>query len=135
MIKGILITVKTKPVFFKGLDGQTTFDPQLYGSFLTAIDSFAYELGQERIQAILLGNSMLIYRRMDEVSNTLLIVIADRNIKQSKMKEIIDDLEDAFMTTFRIEQVVKHASEPNFFIPFEAALNIVMFKYGFQIVM
>ncbi len=128
MINGVLITVKTKPVFFKGLNGHTSFDPQLYGSYLTAIDSFAKVLSQDRIQAILLGDTLLIYRLLDESVNILLIVIADRNIKKVKVKQFIDDLEEAFFNVFRVDQVIRHSSEPNYFIPFEAALNIIHFK-------
>jgi len=128
MIRGILISVQTKYIFFKGLNGQTSFDPELYGSYLTAIDTFAHELSQDRIKAIVMGNTTLYYHLMDESSNIILIVIADRYIKKEKLKPFIDDIEEAFLNSYDVEEVVRHASEPQYFDDFEAALNIITFK-------
>jgi len=128
MIKGILISVQTKYIFFKGLNGQSSFDPELYGKYLTAINSFAHELSQERIKAIVMGNTTLYYHLIDEPSDIILIVIADRYIKKEKVKPFIDDIEDAFLNSYKVEEVVRHASEPKYFDDFEAALNIIAFK-------
>ena len=133
MIRGILISVQTKCIFFKGLNGKSSFDPELYGSYLAAIDTFAHELSQDRIKAIVMGNTTLYYHPMDESSNIILIVIADRYIKKEKVKPFIDDIEDAFLNSYKVEEVVRHASEPQYFDDFEAALNIITFKYLKQI--
>ena len=133
MIKGIIVSVQTKCIFFKGFNGESSFDPELYGKYLTAIDSFAHELSQERIKAIVMGNTTLYYHLMDEPSNIILIVIADRYIKKEKVKPFIDDIEEAFLNSYKVEEVVRHASEPQYFDDFEATLNIITFKYLKQI--
>ena len=133
MLKALLISAQSKCIYYSNFDPEFSPSPDLVGGFISAINTFAENISQDRISAIVMGKSKLHIYPLDTKREIVLVAVTDRKGKEKKMEGLIKDIKEAFLDSYDLEDVIVHASEPQYFDNFAIALNILLYKTSGQI--
>lgn len=129
MIKGILISVQSKCVYYSNFDAELAPSPELLGSFLSALNLYARQIRQEQLKAIIMGKRTLYLYELAKEHEIFLVVIADRSGKETEIKMIIQEIKNAFLDCFNVKEIYSYSSRPDYFDNFNTTVNIILFNY------
>ena len=128
MIKGLLINMQSKCIYYKKLERSFIISPELVGCFFSAINTFAKSITQDQISAIVMGDTKIFFQQLDENLDLFLILVADRGDDDPELRQIIEDTRSAFLKVFPIEKIIEYSTQPNYFEVFDESLNPILFK-------
>lgn len=128
MIKGLLINMQSKCIYYKKLEGTFQVSPELVGCFFSAINTFAKNVTQDQISAIIMGSIKISLKLIDEKLDLYLILVADRTSDDSKLKILMEKIKAEFLNKFPFEEVMKYSNQPDFFASFDTVLNPLLFE-------
>lgn len=125
-IRMVVINKKSLCIFSKSYDEKISLDPEMIGGFLSAISTFATDLSSDSINSILTGKLKILYGLIDKNYDIQIIVIADKDDKDSNLRYIINQLETSFFKLINIQDIDSTIIDTNSLVPFEkSADNII----------
>lgn len=123
LIKGLLLNIETKCVYFKSFDTEFAPSPDLLGSFLAAISIFAKNVTQDTVQEIILGKSKYFYSQIDEKSDINMVMIADEAAEDSKLVKTMKKLRESLLNRCKLEEIIENAINPKFLTECSAVME------------
>ncbi|MFX1451133.1 MAG: hypothetical protein ACFFCM_09850 [Promethearchaeota archaeon] len=126
VLKMLLINKESVCLFSKNFTSEISADPLLLGGFFSAVSTLAKDLHKDEIKAIIMGASKILFRILEEKNDLHMIIIADQSAEDEVLKEMIDNLGAAFINMFGLEQIIQHASQTDYFEPFENRVTSVI---------
>jgi hypothetical protein len=125
-IKAFLVNIETKNLFFKKFDKEFILDPTLLTGFLSGISIFARDLSDDQLKEIIMGKNKIYYHLIDKESEFSIILVCNKNTKEIEIKKLLRKFEVAFFKLYSIDEMKAHATDPEYFYPFDKiAENIV----------
>jgi predicted nucleic acid-binding Zn-ribbon protein len=128
MIKEILciyiIDNKGTPIFIREnyIQGSGNADHALLSDFISALQSFAKEFGEEETRMIELSDAK-IYSARDKLTNYYFIIKCDINTKNKKMFDILNKIKNLFIDKSLGQLTSNDEKKKQIMASFEDALN------------
>jgi len=118
MIKGLLLNIQTKPIFFKSYDSKFSPSSDLLGGFLSALNIFAKGISQDAIKAVIMGKMKYSNYLIDKNSDLNLVIIADESASNTDLEKLMVLFKDKFLKKYKIQDILAHMCEPSYFDDF-----------------
>lgn len=128
MIKGVLINVQTKPIFFKSYDSEFSPSSDLIGGFLSALNIFAKGISQDQIKAVIMGKMKYYNYSMDKKSDLNLVIISDESAKDTDLEKIMGILKNKFLKKYKIPEIIANMCQPSYFDNFGLMIDSYLQK-------
>ncbi len=131
MINGVWIIHKDgKCLFFREYT-DLNINEQLFSGFLVALMSFSKEISHQEIKSINLEELTLFYKNVEE-KKLIFVIATDSSVREQRTREIIDLIEEAFITEFG--DILKDwKGDIRIFQKFETKLDEILSKKGKEI--
>lgn len=118
MIKGLLLNIQTKPIFFKSYDSKFSPSSDLLGGFLSALNIFAKGISHDAIKAVIMGKMKYFNYLIDKNSDLNLVIIADENATDTDLEKLMGIFKDKFLKKYKMQDILAHMCEPSYFDDF-----------------
>ncbi len=126
LIKGLLINVLTRTIFFKSFDYKLELSKDLIGGFLSAIDVFAKGVGQDQIKEIVMDRIAFYYYVVNSKYDLNIILITDSHTKGVILEQIIGEIKREVLGMYSIQEIQDHICEPTYFNKLDGAITKII---------
>ena len=123
IIKGVLVTVQTKPIFFKSFDSEFNPSGDLLGGFLSALNIFARGLSQDQIKAVILGKMKYYNYLLHKDTDLNLILITDASASDTDLEKTMPPIKTKFLNKYGIKEIMDHMCQPSYFDEFGQSID------------
>ncbi|MGQ4874482.1 MAG: hypothetical protein ACP6IY_10475 [Promethearchaeia archaeon] len=131
-IQSIYIIDSTgKPLFVLDIynPGNKNVEHALITNFISAIQSFATELGDQHANTIKLGDSML-YSIKDEISGIYFVIKTNLDAKQKRIFNLLKEIKNLYINIVLSKINASEAEKLEAFKEFEEELSKIVKKQG-----
>jgi len=123
IIKGVLVTVQTKPIFFKSFDSAFNPSGDLLGGFLSALNIFARGLNEDQIKTVIMGKMTYYNYLLNKDADLNLILITDESSSDTDLKKIIPAIKAKFLKKYGLKEITDHMCQPSYFDEFGLSID------------
>lgn len=123
IIIGILVTVQTKPIFFKSFDKEFNPSGDLLGGFLSALNIFAKGLSEDQIKIVIMGKMKYYNYLLNKPADLNLILITDESTSDTDSEKIIPAIKAKFLNKYGLKEITDHMCEPSYFDEFGLSIE------------
>ena len=124
-IRGMILTVQTKSIFYKSFREEFLLSSELLAGFLTALDSFAATMGGQ-MKALNLGRIKFYNYVINKEANLRLVVIADKDASDYGLKEVMKRIEDSLLQKYLVQEFEEYSSQPSHFDNLEPLISHII---------
>ena len=132
LIHNIYILKKTGESLIHGYYGSIEVDETLITGFLSAISTFAEEIGAESVESLVMKNMKFVYATDASTPDPLIFAICvDREEEPSKIENILLKIREKFVSGHKSD-LADWDGDVNVFVPFYAELDEIIWEYVFN---
>jgi hypothetical protein len=130
MIHNVYILKKTGESLIHGYYGSIEVDETLITGFLSAISTFAEEIGAESVETLVMKNMKFVYAMDTSLPDDPLIfaVSVDREEDEQKIKEILIEVKEKFVGRHKSD-LEDWTGDIKLFAPFYNDLDAIVWEY------
>jgi hypothetical protein len=130
LIHNVYILKKTGESLIHGYYGSIEVDETLITGFLSAISSFAEEIGAESVESLVMKNMKFVYAMDTSIPEDPIIfaVSVDREEDDSKIKDILVKIKEKFIGEHKTD-LEEWTGDIKVFNPFYDDLDAIIWKY------
>ena len=131
MIKEILciyiIDDTGTPIFIREnyIQGSENANHALLSDFITALQSFAKEFGEEETRIVELSDAK-IFSTLDSLTNYIFIIKSDINAKSKKIFEILNKIKNLFIDSFMGQLASSNEKKTKIMVSFEHNIDVLL---------
>ncbi|MFX1518758.1 MAG: hypothetical protein ACFFCD_02390 [Promethearchaeota archaeon] len=129
MIHNVYILKKTGENLLHGYYGSIEVDESLITGFLSAISSFAEEIGAESVESLIMKNMKFVYALDTSTPESIIFAVcADREEEQRKIENILRKIKGAFMTAHKSD-LETYTGDLSVFKEFYKDMDEIVWQY------
>lgn len=129
MIHNVYILKKTGENLLHGYYGSIEVDESLITGFLSAISSFAEEIGAESVESLIMKNMKFVYALDTSTPDSIIFAVCvDREEEQRKIENILRKIKEAFMTAHKSD-LEAYTGDLSVFKEFYKDMDEIVWQY------
>lgn len=129
MIHNVYILKKTGESLIHGYYGSIEVDEALITGFLSAISTFAEEIGAESVESLVMKNMKFVYAMDTSTPEPIIFAVSvDREEEEYKIKDILIKIKEKFIGEHKSDLEEWHG-DINAFKPFYEDLDEIVWEY------
>jgi hypothetical protein len=125
----VYILRKTGENLLHGYYGSIEVDESLITGFLSAISSFAEEIGAESVESLIMKNMKFVYALDTSTPDSIIFAVCvDREEEQRKIENILRKIKEAFMTAHKSD-LEAYTGDLSVFKEFYKDMDEIVWQY------